>query len=217
MGTVNVQSYIGKKYGRYTVLSFSHSDANYQKFMNVMCDCGNVRTVCLGVLRYGSSRSCGCLKNEVFIKMVKKVFTKHGKSKMREYAIWKSIKRRCLKINSREYPNYGGRGISICKRWVNSYPNFINDMGPRPSKKHSIERIKNNKGYSPSNCKWATTKEQCANRRSNIVLNYNGKKLILSEFSKIMNVSSSSISVYIKIHGAREAVIYYSKKHQNAA
>lgn len=213
----DIQSYVGKKYGRYTVLSYSHTDSNYQKFMIVKCDCGNTRTVCLGTLRFGSSRSCGCLKNDVFVNMTKKKFIKHGKYKTKEYKIWKSIKARCLNENAVGYEHYGGRGITICKRWEKSFDNFILDMGYRPSENHSIDRIKNDQGYYPSNCRWATSKEQNRNRRSNVLLTYKGEVLILKDFSIKVNACVSSVSKYIQLHGAKQAVIYYSKKFKNAS
>src|SRR5580765_2977322 len=161
---------IGKKYGRFTVLAYSHTGSNYQKYVIAKCDCGKTVTTCLSSLIFGSSKSCGCLQIESIHRVVPR--KTHVKSKMTEYRIWKGMKQRCENVNSREYQYYGGRGIRVCKRW-NDFNLFIKDMGKRPSCNHSIDRIKVNGNYTPHNCRWATMKEQCDNRRSNVFLLYN--------------------------------------------
>lgn len=94
-----------------------------------------------------------------------KEYELHGMHKKPEYRIWKGMKKRCNNTNEKQYKDYGGRGITVCERWKNSFLNFYEDMGERPSDKHSLERSNNDKGYSPSNCKWATSVEQNNNRR----------------------------------------------------
>ena len=90
---------------------------------------------------------------------------KHGASRTPEYRAWQSIKDRCLNENCKNFADYGGRGISICSRWINSFPNFFSDVGERPSRRYSIDRINNNGDYGPYNCKWSTSKEQNNNTR----------------------------------------------------
>lgn len=123
------------------------------------CDCGAVRTVRGADLRSGKSVSCGCY----FRECVKHRFVTHGKSRTTEHRIWQNLKDRCLNPKNPAYKNYGGRGISVCKRWM-KFENFYADMGARP-KGLTLERINNDDGYKPSNCCWATRKAQSINRR----------------------------------------------------
>ena len=142
------------------------------------CECGTKKFVTLQSLRNGGSRSCGCLKkDEPHIKHGAARNARHGPG----YNVWRSMKRRCLNKKNSEYHLYGGRGIMICARWIDSYSNFIADMGPRPSPTHSIDRINNNGHYTPLNCRWATRTEQNRNRRNTRMIEVGGKTLPLAE------------------------------------
>lgn len=121
------------------------------------CDCGNVLDIRSQDLRDGSSRSCGCLKVELQ--------TKHGLSYSDEYHIWVDMRARCTNQRYKTYKHYGGRGIKVCERW-SDFASFIEDMGPRTSEKHSIDRIDVNGNYEPVNCRWATNLVQARNKRT---------------------------------------------------
>ena len=101
------------------------------------------------------------------------------------YHSWRGMKKRCCNTNHEAYHNYGGRGIKVCDRWINSYDNFRRDMGVRPSMNHTIDRIDNDGDYEPSNCKWSTRKEQANNKRNNTIVHFNGKDITVSEFAAI--------------------------------
>jgi len=147
---------------------------------NCKCDCGKETIVYAGHLTKNHTQSCGCLQKERLLESI----TKHGQShrkKTRSYQTWENMRARCHNPKHLAYPNYGARGIRVCKRW-DSFENFQEDMGERPTGK-SLDRINNTKGYSKSNCRWATIKEQSRNKRNNRVLTYNGKSQVATDWA----------------------------------
>lgn len=152
------------------------------------CECGNKKEVWMYSLINGVTKSCGCISIEKA-----KGRAIHGKSGTSEHNIWKTMKQRCYNQNLASYKRYGARGIVMDNLWKNSFSNFIKDMGYRPSSKHSIERIDNNKGYSKSNCKWATMKEQCGNRRNSVFITLNGETKRMSEWCEYFCIKLSTV------------------------
>lgn len=128
-----------------------------------------------------------------------------------EYTAWQNIKRRCYSINGKDYPYYGGRGIKMSEEWKNSFESFLRDMGNRPSDKHSIDRKRNDGDYEKNNCRWATKKQQGRNKRSNVKMEYNGRKILVSAFAKKMGVNQSNISYFIKLGYTLPQIAYHYK------
>lgn len=155
----------GQKFNRLTVIE-RYKDKSHQQGVKwiCLCDCGNTKIISSYSICSGNTKSCGCFALEVR----KKIHLKHGHAnKILEYSIWKGMKTRCYNKNAQAYKNYGGRGIKVCNEWNNSFLQFFQDMGKRPTPKHTIERINNNMGYSPNNCKWIHKSKQNQNTRYN--------------------------------------------------
>jgi hypothetical protein len=151
-----------ERYGRLTVLK-DVERYGYRRRVQCQCDCGNIKNYYYASIKSNHTTSCGCLKKE------SKHLIKHSDSRIgkvtKEYVTWQNMKRRCDNPNKKCWMDYGGRGIKVCDRWINSYENFLLDMGRKPTPFHSIDRINVNGDYEPSNCKWSTKSEQQYNRR----------------------------------------------------
>lgn len=152
------------------------------------CTCGAIKDINGSNLRLRKTLSCGCLQKE----RASAVSITHGMSRSSEYNIWCKMHLRCEDPKVKNYNNYGGRGISVCERW-GTFENFIFDMGLRPTRKHSIERLNNNLGYGPTNCIWATAKTQCNNTRVNVNLTFNGETLTLAQWSARIGIKDKTL------------------------
>ena len=118
---------------------------------------------------------------------------KHGLNNTPEHRAWVSMKQRCTNQNKREWPHYGGRGIKVCERWMQSFIAFLSDVGHKPSSKHSLDRIDVNGDYAPGNVRWATQKEQCANRQHNRLITYKGETKTLSAWAQQIGISQGRL------------------------
>lgn len=186
----------GQRFGRWTVVRRAPTPPNVTKRearWEVLCDCGNTSVATREALITGDTQSCGCLAGYVRSyqaeqtkrqRIANRKRQQHGMTETSEYSIWCQMRRRCINPRNPAYPHYGGRGIVVCDRWLHSFENFYADMGPRPSPKHSIDRIDNDGPYSPDNCRWATQREQCYNTRKTTLITYAGKTLNLSDWSR---------------------------------
>lgn len=185
----------GQQFGRLTVIGLDHQEEykrkdrekEYLYFYKFQCDCGNVCILNKKSVVRGQTQSCGCLQKEV----TKERMTTHGKTKTKLFGIWQGIRMRCLVPKTKFYPSYGGRGITICDEWKDNFQTFYDwsiKNGYEENQKLSIDRIDNNKGYSPENCRWVTQLIQSRNTRQNVNITYNGKTQCISAWAEELGI-----------------------------
>jgi hypothetical protein len=182
----------GQRFGLALVRSYSGL-VNRSATWACLCDCGKEFIAYGPMLRKGRTKSCGCFKAG----RLKEFSTTHDDSGSREHRIWAGIKQRCLNPAVKAFAEYGARGITVCERWAESYEAFLADMGRAPSAAHSIERKRNGEGYSPSNCVWATSAEQARNRRSNVLVEYGGREMVLKDAAEAANLPYKTVHARI--------------------
>lgn len=185
-----IRIHTGDKFGRLVIVKELPSKSGSRQ-VECICDCGIVKRIALSGLVHGKVRSCGCRHIERI--------TIHGHTAQRkrspEHRTWVSIKQRCFCRTSASWERYGGRGITVCERWSNSFPDFLADVGKRPSSQHSLDRFPDNNGdYKPGNVRWATRSEQQRNKRSNVWINHEGIKRLLIDVAEELGLDKRQTS-----------------------
>lgn len=169
----------GMQFDRLKAISIHHINEG-GCYWNCECKCGNTTIVRASSLLLGDTKSCGCLREETLLHET------HGMTNTRLYRIWNGMKDRCRNKNAPEYNNYGGRGIRVCQEWLDDFMNFYNwAMSNGYADDLTIDRKDNNGNYEPSNCRWATQKEQANNTRKNLYVLYYGEKMTIAELADI--------------------------------
>lgn len=208
------EEYLGERFGNLTIIEWD----SVKNLWECLCDCGSLDFVRLIRLRSGKKTHCGCKrKAELEAKRMRR------ESHRAEYAIWLGMLGRCYgatKGNVKTYARYGARGITVCDRWrlgvdgLSAFQCFVADMGKRPSRGHSIDRIDNDAGYDPNNCRWATAKEQSRNTRRTVWVVLGGVKKSLPEWCEIFGVNPQRAYVQLKRKGKSPEEIFI--KNRNA-
>lgn len=200
----------GQVFGRLTVLGPVRRRSQQIIYL-CLCECGRHKEVQAGDLRNGRSKSCGCLQIELTRARSITHGQAHGRINVknkhekpiyrgsRTYRIWVHMRARCLNPKNKGYPDYGGRGITICDRW-DSFQTFYEDMGDCPPG-CSIERVDNNQGYSPDNCCWADQVTQGNNKRNNVIITYRGQQMTLGQAVRLAGVRYAQAYDRIRIRG----------------
>lgn len=169
----------GMRFSMLTVIKKTNQRKKRQVVWLCRCHCGNFHYVASYSLTSKETQSCGCLKKNI----LGQSSITHGMTGTLTYKTWRQIIRRCSEKAHIQYSDYGGRGITVCKRW-GKFENFLADMGERPTPKHSIDRINNNGNYEPGNCRWATKKQQQNNKSNNRILYFDGKSKTMTEWAE---------------------------------
>lgn len=205
---INSSEIAGKKFGRLTAIE--RLIVNGRAHWRCVCECKVERVVAEYKLKTGHTKSCGCLVREVS----SRVNRTHGYTSggdQREYRIWLHMKTRCdPDRKDYETKNYSQRGILCCDRWLNSFVDFISDMGNPPTQLHTLDRIDGSKGYYPENCRWATMREQSNNRRGNRVITFNGESMTLQQWSEKVGIKRETIAARLNKGKTVEAALTLS-------
>lgn len=179
----------GRRFGLLTVVSLGPKSRAGRNRWVCACDCGGTALVGISDLRSGHTASCSCAHRN----MLRERLTTHGGTRTPEYSSWCNMKDRCLNPNNPKFVDYGGRGISICARWLHDFEAFRDDMGPKPSAKHTVDRIGNSGNYEPGNCRWATPTTQARNTRRTRYVQVGNRVGKLTEIADELGIAHSTL------------------------
>ena len=192
----------GQKFGRLTVISFSHMDISISKWL-CKCECGTERILIGSSLKNGTTKSCGCLRKE----RITSSLTIHDKSRTSIHNLWVAMRQKCDNKNNKYYVDNGGRGIKVCDRW-HIFENFYEDMGDKPTDIHMLSRLDNNGDFSSDNCKWISLEEHVKNRKNRRELNFDSKIHSIAEWSIISGTRPTTIQARLKRGWSHEEAVF---------
>jgi ribosomal protein S16 len=199
----------GTRYGRLTIIGWGGMNAAGRCTWRCLCDCGTEALVAGGQLRAGLVKSCGCLMREQT-----RAMTKHGMHRSPEYRTWAAIIQRCHNPKSSAHEFYGGRGISVCGAWRRSFVAFYADIGPKPSRAHTLERVRNDGDYEPGNVRWATMHEQARNRRDNRKVEVLGLIMPLCDWAEVTGLRPGCMTSRLRAGWSPERAVLTLPKNQ---
>lgn len=196
----------GQKFGRLLVLEVVRVAGRWH--LKCRCDCGKEVTATYLHVKRGNTSSCGCLHRD----RTSASHIKHGGKRVivppdKEYCVWQGMIQRCNDQHHKSFPDYGGRGISVCPEWLNSYQTFLSDVGRRPAPGYTIERIDNNGNYEPGNVRWATRREQGSNKSNNRRLEWNGKTQAMSQWAREFGIPYDSLRARLRYGWSMEKAL----------
>jgi hypothetical protein len=176
---------VNQKFGRLLVIAKADNPKKHSSRWLCLCDCGVYKNTSGYLLTSQQTKSCGCLRKEV----TSAQFTKHKFSATPIYRVWQGMKKRCNYPGDVGWENYGGRGITVCAQWQESFETFLEDVGKPPFPRAQLDRIDNGGNYEPNNVHWVTNQQNSINRRNSVQFTYNGLTLHVQEWSKKLGIS----------------------------
>ena len=183
--------------GRLKQVGLSFRSSKKRRSAVFLCECGNRKVILVESVSEGKTGSCGCLRSEASSeRLIKHGNAKRGKASP-AWLTWMSMNQRCSYQHSNRWEMYGGRGITVCERWRHSFEAFLEDMGPRPDG-CSIDRIDNAKGYFKENCRWSSAKQQAINRKSSVLIEFNGKTQCITEWAEEVGIGFGTLYQRLK-------------------
>jgi hypothetical protein len=198
-----MEDLVGKRFGHLVVVSHSHMGKRWHHYWHCVCACGTYCTKSGDDMRSARADSCGCLHRARLRASCHN--RSHNASDTPIYRVWQAMLNRCRNRNMAAYIRYGGRGISVCARWRDSFEAFLSDMGP-PPEGGSVERLNNDGNYEPANCRWASRKEQGRNKRNNHILAFRGETLCLAAWAERLGLDQETIRKRLKVMSVEEAL-----------
>ena len=183
----------GQRFGRLTAIRYAESRRGKAHWL-CKCDCGGESVSSATRLKAGGVLSCGCLVADATIKACRT----HGLTRTSEHTTWLGIRKRCNNPNDPSFPRYGGRGIRVCEEWDSSFERFLSDMGMKPSPLHTIDRIDNDGPYAAWNCRWVEQKTQQRNKRSNVIIEFEGESRCISEWAEMFGIKQATLRARLR-------------------